>query len=488
MKIIKKNKFTNILIFFVFFLSLFFVNILISNQAYAHTADQFVISVKTDNFGVSESTQFTIPTTGVGYNYNVDCDNDGINEAENQTGNYTCDYGSAGTYTIAISGTFPRIYFNNGGDKLKLLDIIQWGSAMNWTSFASAFFGCRNMTMSATDTPVLTGVTNMYYMFANASSLTTNPVMNTWNTSSITRMTNMFSGASSFNQDIGNWNTSSVRYMSAMFSSASSFNQDIGSWDINQVIDFTGFMQNHTGLSTTNYDATLAGWAGQSPLISGIIINFGGSKYCDMASRAVLTSAPNNWNITDGDIGTCTTFSISGQVKDYNHAVNSKVVPGATVILKQGETNIDVQTTDNTGTYEFTSIPSGNYTISVSKTTEPAGNNGLNTSDLTLIRRHILSSPLLDSVYKIIAANVVGEANYSINTSDLTILRRRIIPPYTSLGLGVWKFFKYDHSLTSTNYFDLDQQQITIASLSSNLIYQDFIAVKMGDVDNTWTN
>lgn len=86
----------------------------------------FVIVVKTDNPGASSGTQFTIPTTGSGYNYNVDCNNDGADEATGVTGNYTCNYASSGIYTIRIkdnsgAGTgFPRIYFNNSGDRLKL--------------------------------------------------------------------------------------------------------------------------------------------------------------------------------------------------------------------------------------------------------------------------------------------------------------------------------------------------------------------------------
>jgi hypothetical protein len=84
-------------------------------NVHAAAADDFVITVKTDNAGTSSSTQFTIPTFFSGpYNYNVDCDNDGINEATGVTGSYTCNYVSAGTYTIRIKdntgvGTgFPR--------------------------------------------------------------------------------------------------------------------------------------------------------------------------------------------------------------------------------------------------------------------------------------------------------------------------------------------------------------------------------------------
>jgi surface protein len=109
-------------------------------------AYDFVITVKTDNPGTSSSTQFTIPTTGGGYNYNVDCNDDGTFDATGQTGDYTCNYAAAGTYTVRIqdnSGAltgFPRIYFNNTGDRQKLLTIEQWGKG-KWTSMNRAFYG-----------------------------------------------------------------------------------------------------------------------------------------------------------------------------------------------------------------------------------------------------------------------------------------------------------------------------------------------------------
>lgn len=58
--------------------------------AYAGASDDFVIAVKTDNPG-SSCTRFTIPTSGSGYNYNVDFNNDGTLEATAQTGDYTSE-------------------------------------------------------------------------------------------------------------------------------------------------------------------------------------------------------------------------------------------------------------------------------------------------------------------------------------------------------------------------------------------------------------
>ena len=95
--------------------------------------DDFIITVKTDNPGTSSDTQFKIPSfSGESYNYSVDCDDDnpGINTASGKSGDYTCNYTSSGTYAIRIQDNtgsntgFPRIYFNNGGDKDKLLSIV----------------------------------------------------------------------------------------------------------------------------------------------------------------------------------------------------------------------------------------------------------------------------------------------------------------------------------------------------------------------------
>src|SRR6056297_2829093 len=54
-------------------------------------------------------------------------------------------YASGGLYQISIRGLCQTFYFNNGGDKDKLISIDKLGS-VGWTSMERAFYGCVNNT------------------------------------------------------------------------------------------------------------------------------------------------------------------------------------------------------------------------------------------------------------------------------------------------------------------------------------------------------
>ena len=318
----------------------------------------FTFTVDTTQSGVSASDQFKLPLVNDGNTLDALVDwGDGTSDTittYNQAETLHT-YASGGTYTIAISGDISGWRFGNLGDKLKMSEIQKWG-VLNISDNAG-FYGCTNMTCSATDSPIITytslflyfgncsnfngaigswdvssvtsmsnmfnnatsfnqdignwdvsSVTSMYRMLYNASSF--NQDIGNWDVSNVSDMGEMFRNASSFNQDIGSWDVSSVTSMSNMFRDASSFNQDIGSWDINQVSSFANFMLNLT-LFTTNYDALLVGWEAtlQAAYPSGtgypytINIHFGGSKYTlGGAAETARTSLINNfgWTITDG--------------------------------------------------------------------------------------------------------------------------------------------------------------------------------------------
>ena len=60
--------------------------------------DRLIFSVKTDNAGTSATNQFTIPTTGIGYLYDIET-SDG-QSITGLTGGTTITFPSAGTYDV----------------------------------------------------------------------------------------------------------------------------------------------------------------------------------------------------------------------------------------------------------------------------------------------------------------------------------------------------------------------------------------------------
>ncbi len=275
----------------------FFISVLCFNsgKSAAQTTD-FVTVWKTDNTGTSASNQITIPVSGSYINYNVNW-GDG-NTSTGLIGSATHTYAAAGTYTVRISGSFPGIYFNNGGDRYKLLAVTQWGSAIQWETFLRAFYGCSNMDVSATDTPRLAGVTNIAYMFASCSSLVGNASFANWHTDKIYDMDYTFQYATQFNQNISGWNNTAGQLYRQTFFHATAFNQNLGKWNISKTANgYLGNMLSYSGLSVANYDSTLIGWQAQThqPVVGlGAI----GLKYCASATQRAALIA-EGWTIND---------------------------------------------------------------------------------------------------------------------------------------------------------------------------------------------
>jgi hypothetical protein len=206
--------------------------------------------------GSSASNQIALPllSSGGTYNFNVewgDGSSDVITSGTQLERTHT--YASSGVYEIKISGLCRGFRFANTGDRLKILNIKNWGKSVEYLSNTNInigdFFGCANMDFTAKDVPVLLG--SVAAFFRECSSLVGNPSINKWNVGNGTSFALMFSGASSFNQDIGAWNVGNGTNFINMFASASSFNQDIGAWNVG---NGTNFINMFSGASSFNQD------------------------------------------------------------------------------------------------------------------------------------------------------------------------------------------------------------------------------------------
>ncbi|MGJ8738979.1 BspA family leucine-rich repeat surface protein [Zobellia laminariae] len=210
------------------------------NEAEMNEFRPFVTTWKTDNPGISTDNQITIHTYenatffDFEYDYTVDWGDGTTTSGLTEDAIHTYDI--PGTYEVSIFGDFPGIYFGFSGenDEKKLLTVEQWGDNV-WASFHSAYNGCSNLDIKATDIPNLTNVTSFDTTFAFCSNLKWNSTINSWDTSNITDMAYTFYSASNFNQDINNWDVVNVITMANMFNRAISFNRDINNWDVSSV-------------------------------------------------------------------------------------------------------------------------------------------------------------------------------------------------------------------------------------------------------------
>ncbi len=215
----------------------------------------FVTYWKTNNAGTSGATQITLPLNSL-YTYNFDVDwGDGTQDtitAWNQA-EKTHTYAMAGEYEVSITGTFPSIYFNGGGDRRKILEVRNWGD-IEWAIMNYAFYGCTNVQVTATDAPDLSQVTRVMYMFSEANAM--NQDISHWDLSNITHMSGMFHLNTGFNQDISAWDVRNVTHMNDLFRNATAFNQDISSWNTSSVTS----MQN-AFRSATTFNQDLSSWS-----------------------------------------------------------------------------------------------------------------------------------------------------------------------------------------------------------------------------------
>ncbi len=286
----------------------------------------FITTWQTDNPGLSNDDQIIFSGSGTGYDVYWENVNDpSVNGVimNVTTSSLTITFPEVGTYRVEMTGGLSDLSFALVNNPEKLLSIDQWGDII-WQDLLWAFGSCTNLQLLASDSPILTGVQSLQYMFSGASAL--NADLSGWDVSNVVNMTGMFSGATNFNGDISNWdvssvtsiafmfqnassfnvdisawNVSSVWYMDAMFEAAISFDQNLGSWDLTRTsLGGIPRMLLGSGMSSMNYDATLQGWAA-NPNTPANLTNFNSSiTYCAAEAARDYLINTLNWGISDG--------------------------------------------------------------------------------------------------------------------------------------------------------------------------------------------
>ena len=141
--------------------------------------DAFVTTWQTTSAGET----ITIPVRNAAGNYTVHW---GDGNSTTHVTDATHTYAEAGNHTVSISGNFTQIRLTGDAtNAAKLQSIDRWGN-ITWTTMVGAFEGAVNMTYNAADTPDLSGVDSMIFMFSEAHSFDGN--LSGWDVSSVTGM------------------------------------------------------------------------------------------------------------------------------------------------------------------------------------------------------------------------------------------------------------------------------------------------------------
>lgn len=243
---------------------------------------------------------------------------------------------------------------------------------------------------------------------------------------------------------------------------------------------------------TSSYN-TCTGSGNLTYSFSNNVNNTTRSFTCNQVGQIIPTTifVTNN----EGEQGTCNT-SIE-VVDNTNNCMSNLMIAGA-ISTESGEMleNVAVEIisnaaaeamTNQSGHYEYAEGNYGeNYTVVPQSDTDWM--NGISTWDLVLIRKHILDISPIENPYQLIAADVNN--TQSVTTADIIALRSVILQLADSFANNTsWRFVdaNYEFADNTNPWAQPFPELVTLNPLSDDMMYNDFIAIKVGDINGTAT-
>ena len=171
------------------------------------------------------------------------------------------------------------------------------------------------------------------------------------------------------------------------------------------------------------------------------------------------------------------TSLIAGSVQ----TIAGKMVEDVTVTVNGGMKSL---TTGSDGTFQFSLINGDDYTLTPEKNIDAL--NGVSTFDLVLINKHILGITTFDSPYKYIAADV--NQSGTITAFDMVQLRQLILNISSEFpNSESWRFIDASFEFSENPLADNFNEYKSVNNLSDDMMHNDFIAIKVGDVNESAT-
>ena len=246
--------------------------------------------------------------------------------------------------------------------------------------------------------------------------------------------------------------------------------------------------------SQINMSSTTDACADNSALIASFSTDINNTSLtfscADVGPANVLTVYVTD---PEGNQGTCTTTI---EVQDNMNICPSNLMIAGAVATEEGvmveQVMIEVEglemtetSTDEAGHYEYENGAFGqDYSLTPQSADDWA--NGITTWDIIPIRRHVLNTELLNSPYQLIAADVNNSG--TITTADVIILRSFILQLITEFPNNTsWRYIDADYAFPeATNpWLETFPEELSLPSLSDDAMQNNFIAVKIGDMNGT---
>ena len=187
---------------------------------------------------------------------------------------------------------------------------------------------------------------------------------------------------------------------------------------------------------------------------------------------ASLTIIPNSVSICE-----ITVVSPKGRIADKK----DKPHFNAKVSLSLSNKEVAVTNTRADGSYTFNPVPA---THRITPSDNSDIRKGVNVADVSLVRRHTLSIPVLTDNYSLVAADVNKDG--VINIADVSLLNRIVLQIINEFpNNSSWRFLPKKLDISSNplkidwpDYIDMSEPNLNYNSL-------DFISIKVGDVNGS---
>lgn len=187
--------------------------------------------------------------------------------------------------------------------------------------------------------------------------------------------------------------------------------------------------------------------------------------WLDPINSSVLTLGGTNTPAQTG-------VTVAGKVRFWNN------VPMPNVKVYMGN---DSTTTNATGDFSFSNITT-NVDISVRLAKNDSYENGVDATDLLLIRRHLLSISEFNAPAKAFCGDI--NSSNEIDAADILFARRLILGIIASFpNTTPWRFIRVSTSIDPNFPFGVSEPSPLMVKFTNSVTNYDFYGYKKGDVD-----